>query len=136
MVNIDMQSIDSEHDFLMELKDGLKRLWPGKVVMGKHTVFVSTKYGDVIADWKTVRFPSNPFTYLHEICHLFIPNHNLSFYRKLEDMCHAVGLIRNCGYVVTELGGISRYSAVLADENDWNNYKKTSAIISSWISKK
>ena len=61
MVNIDMQSIDSEHDFLMELKDGLKRLWPGKVVMGKHTVFVSTKYGDVIADWKTVYFPSNTY---------------------------------------------------------------------------
>lgn len=273
-MDIDIQSIDSELDFLRELKDGLKRLWPGKVVMGKHTVFVSTKYGDVIADWKTVCFPSNPYTYyrknktpekfisfilsgiekfsrirenviseispsdaigkkfdvihsewlrlmdldiaalgmsdmevaeqmdalcdtfaetvinqtkiyadifkakigeinvvrrrmnalgmcyikekridinvrnialppacvretiLHEICHLFIPNHNLSFYRKLEDMCHAVGLIRNCGYVVTELGGISRYSAVLADENDWNNYKKTSAIISSWISKK
>lgn len=272
-MDIDIQSIDSELDFLRELKDGLKRLWPGKVVMGKHTVFVSTKYGDVIADWKTVRFPSNPYTYyrknktpekfisfilsgigkfskirenaiseispsdaigekfeavhsewlrlmnldiadsgmsdmevaeqmdtlcgtfaeavinqtkiyadifkakigeinvvrrrmnalgtcyikekridinvrnialppacvretiLHEICHLFIPNHNLSFLRKLEEMCHTVGLIRECGYVIPELGGISRYSAVLADENDWNNYKKTSAIISSRIPK-
>ena len=267
---------DTNHelDFLRELKDGLKRLWPGKVVMGKHTVFVSTKYGDVIADWKTVRFPSNPYTYyrknktpekfisfilsgigkfsrirenaiseispsdaigekfeavhsewlrlmnldiadsgmsdmevaeqmdtlcgtfaeavinqtkiyadifkakigeinvvrrrmnalgmcyikekridinvrnialppayvretiLHEICHLFISGHNLSFCRKLEEMCHTVGLIRECGYVIPELGNLRRYSAVLADENDWNNYKKTSAIITSWISKK
>ena len=75
-------------------------------------------------------------TILHEICHLFISGHNLSFCRKLEEMCHTVGLIRECGYVIPELGNLRRYSAVLADENDWNNYKKTSAIISSWISKK
>ena len=273
-MDIDIQSIDSELDFLRELKDGLKRLWPGKVVMGKHTVFVSTKYGDVIADWKTVCFPSNPYTYyrknktpekfisfilsgiekfsrirenviseispsdaigkkfdvihsewlrlmdldiaalgmsdmevaeqmdalcdtfaetvinqtkiyadifkakigeinvvrrrmnalgmcyikekridinvrnialppacvretiLHEICHLFIPNHNLSFFRKLEEMCHTVGLIRNCGYVIPELGNLRRYSVIPADENDWNNYENSSAIITSWISKR
>lgn len=29
----------------LRYKDGLKRLWPGKVVMGKHTVIVSTKLG-------------------------------------------------------------------------------------------
>ena len=266
---------DANHelDSLREIKNGLKRLWPGKIVMGRHTVIVSTKYGDVFVDLKTVRFPSNPYTYyrrgktpekfisfilsgiekfsrirenvipeispsdaigkkfeaihsewlrlmnldiadsgisdmevaeqmgalcdtfaetvinqtkiyadifkakideinvvrrrmnalgmcyikekridinvrnialppvcvrktiLHEICHLFIPNHNLDFHRKLEEMCHTMGLIRECGYVIPELGGISRYSVVLADENDWNNYENSSAIISSWISK-
>ena len=75
-------------------------------------------------------------TILHEICHLFIPNHNLGFYRKLEEMCHTVGLIRNYGYVVPELGNLRRYSVVPADENDWNNYERSSAIISSWISKR
>lgn len=263
-----------ELDSLREIKNGLKRLWPGKIVMGRHTVIVSTKYGDVFVDLKTVSFPSNPYTYyrrgkapekfisfilsgiekfsrirenviseispsdalgkkfeaihsewlrlmdldiaasgmsdmevaeqmealcdtfaetvmnqtkiyadifqakigeinvvrrrmnalgmcyikekridinvrtialppvcvretiLHEICHLFIPNHNLGFYRKLEEMCHTVGLIRNCGYVVPELGNLRRYSVVPADENDWNNYERSSAIISSWISKR
>lgn len=40
---------------------------------------------------------------LHEICHLFIHGHSLNFYRKLEEMCHAAGLIKKCGYIIPEL---------------------------------
>lgn len=76
-------------------------------------------------------------TILHEICHLYFPKHNLDFYRKLEEMCHTVGLIRNCGYVIPELGGnLRQYRVIPIAEDDWNNYENSSAIISSWISKR
>lgn len=74
---------------------------------------------------------------LHEICHLFFSGHNLDFFRKLEEMCHTVGLIRNCGYVVPELTlNNSKYEVVVTKRADWDNYERSSAVISSWISKR
>ena len=50
---------DTNHelDSLREIKDILMRLWPGKIVMGTFTVFVSTKYGDVKVMTDKTEFP-------------------------------------------------------------------------------
>lgn len=100
------------------------------IVLGRY--YIKDKRIDISAD--TIALPPVCVreTILHEICHLFFLKHNLDFYRKLEDMCHTAGLIRNCGYIVPELvGNLKQYSVVPVAEDDWKNLGRTSDIISS-----
>lgn len=70
---------------------------------------------------------------LHEIGHLFLRSHNLGFFKNLEAMCKAAGLIHETGFVVPELfksntnGSIN---IIPIRQEDWNNYEETRRIIS------
>lgn len=72
------------------------------------TVSVMRNWGEYYYDDRRIRLNRNLIALnpmqvkeivLHEICHCYEHNHRYAFWKKLESMCCAAGIVRSCDYV-------------------------------------